>query len=108
MKQPLRSVNKSRNWWARQTLGIGAAFLWPMAHAVAAATNAPLSPTNIFAPNSTPAETILGLSKFVLEVTGAIFFVVFSLLVYAVVKFGKKKAGDDREPAQVYGSNQVE
>lgn len=68
----------------------------------------PLSPTNIFAPVSTPAQWILDLSLFVLEVTGAIFLVVFSLLLYAVVKFRKRKAADGREPAQVYGSSQLE
>jgi cytochrome c oxidase subunit II len=67
-----------------------------------------LSPTNIFAPASTPANTILGLSLFVLAVTGTIFIVVFSLLVYAVVKFRKRVDDDRREPPQVYGSNQVE
>jgi len=67
-----------------------------------------LSPTNIFAPASTPANTILGLSLFVLAVTAAIFVTVFSLLVYAVVKFRKRTDDDGREPPQVYGSNQVE
>ena len=67
-----------------------------------------LSPTNIFAPVSTPAQSIFDLSRFVLMVTGAIFVVVFSLLVYAVVKFRKRKTSDGREPAQVYGSTQVE
>jgi len=66
------------------------------------------SPTNIFAPDSTPAGSIFGLSMFVLAVTGAIFVVVGSLLVYCVVKFKKGKDDDGREPAQVYGSNQVE
>src|ERR1700683_2446740 len=67
-----------------------------------------LSPTNIFAPASTPAKSIFDLSIFVLLVTAAIFIVVFSLLAYAVVKFRKKSATDGREPAQVYGSTQVE
>jgi cytochrome c oxidase subunit II len=67
-----------------------------------------LSPTNIFAPVSTPADAILDLSRFVLEVTGAIFVVVFSLLAYAVVKFRKRSETDGREPAQVYGSSQLE
>src|SRR5438128_7231066 len=68
---------------------------------------APLfSPTNIFAPASTPAHSIFGLSLFVLAVTGAIFAIVFSLLVYAV-KFRKRNNDDGREPPQVYGSNQV-
>jgi hypothetical protein len=38
----------------------------------------PLSPTNIFAPVSTPAHAIHGLSLFVLGVTGVIFVVVFA------------------------------
>jgi cytochrome c oxidase subunit 2 len=67
-----------------------------------------LSPTNIFAPASTPADTIFGLSIFVLAVTAAIFVVVFSLLLYAVVRFRKRADDDGREPPQVYGSNQVE
>ena len=71
-------------------------------------TSQPLSPTNIFAPASTPAKSIFGLSVFVLAVTGAIFLVVFALLVYSVVKFRKRKNDDGREPPQVYGSNQVE
>ena len=66
------------------------------------------SPTNIFAPASTPAKSIFGLSLFVLAVTGAIFLVVFTLLLYSVVKFRKRKSDDGREPPQVYGSNQVE
>jgi cytochrome c oxidase subunit II len=68
----------------------------------------PLSPTNIFAPASSPAKSIFGLSLFVLAVTGAIFLTVFTLLLYSVVKFRKGKNDDGREPPQVYGSNQVE
>ncbi len=66
------------------------------------------SSTNIFAPISTPAQSIFDLSLFVLLVTAAVFVVVFSLLVYAVVKFRKRSSADDREPAQVYGSTQLE
>src|SRR5271165_4819412 len=65
-------------------------------------------PTNIFAPASTPAQSIFDLSLFVLEVTAAIFIVVFCLLAYAVVKFRKRRTTDGREPAQVYGSTQLE
>ena len=67
-----------------------------------------LSPTSIFAPDSTPADSIFSLSLFVLAVTAAIFVIVFSLLMYSVVKFRKRKNDDGREPPQVYGSNQVE
>jgi cytochrome c oxidase subunit 2 len=66
-----------------------------------------MSPTNIFAPASTPADAIAGLSVLVLGVTGAIFIVVCGLLIYTLVRF-RDAGGDGREPAQVYGSNQVE
>jgi cytochrome c oxidase subunit 2 len=65
-------------------------------------------PTNIFAPDSTPAHSIFRLSIFELEVEGAIFVVVFSLLAYAITKFRRRKNDDDSEPPQVYGSNQME
>jgi cytochrome c oxidase subunit II len=68
----------------------------------------PFSPTNIFAPASTPANSIYGLSLFVLAVTGSIFVVVFALLAYSVVRFRRRTNDDGREPPQVYGSNQVE
>jgi cytochrome c oxidase subunit 2 len=69
---------------------------------------AQVSPTNIFAPASTPADAIYKLSLFVLAITGAIFVVVFSLLAYAAIKFRSRKEDDGREPPQVYGSTQVE
>jgi cytochrome c oxidase subunit II len=76
--------------------------------AAAEPAHPPLSPTNIFAPMATPAQSIFDLSLFVLTVTGSIFIVVFSLLLYAVVKFRSRRTNDLREPAQVYGSNQLE
>jgi cytochrome c oxidase subunit 2 len=63
---------------------------------------------SIFRPHSTPAESIYHLSVFVLAITAVIFLVVFSLLAYAVVKFRSQAAGAEREPAQVYGSTQIE
>jgi len=76
--------------------------------AIAEPQRASISATSIFAPVSTPAHSILELSYLVLAVTAAIFIVVFSLLAYAVVKFRRRSANDQREPVQVYGSNQVE
>jgi len=64
--------------------------------------------TSIFQPRSTPAESIYHLSIFVLVITAAIFLVVFGLLTYVVVKFRSRATGADREPAQVYGSTQIE
>ena len=63
---------------------------------------------NIFKPESTPADWVLHLSAFVLSVTGVIFVVVFTLIVYCVVKFRRRKGDDGHEPPQVYGSNQME
>jgi cytochrome c oxidase subunit II len=64
--------------------------------------------TSIFAPESTPAKSIVNLSVFVLIITGIIFAVVCTLLVYSVSTFRAKSVNADREPAQVYGSNQIE
>jgi len=66
-----------------------------------------MSPTTIFAPASTPADAIAGLSMLVLGMTGVIFAVVSGLLVYTLVRF-RTTRHDGPEPAQVYGSNQVE
>src|SRR4029077_8560863 len=66
-----------------------------------------MSPTTIFAPASTPADAIAGLSMLVLGGTAAIFVVVAGLLVYTLLRF-RRTRNDGQEPAQVYGSNQVE
>jgi cytochrome c oxidase subunit 2 len=63
---------------------------------------------SIFKPHSTPAESIYHLSIFVLGITALIFLIVFSLLLYVVVKFRARAADGGREPAQVYGSTQIE
>ena len=65
------------------------------------------SPTNIFAPASTPAHSIHELYLFVLAVTGVIFLVVFGMLTYAAVKY-RSRPGDKGEPTQIYGSDQLE
>jgi cytochrome c oxidase subunit 2 len=63
---------------------------------------------SIFSPASTPADAIHHLSLFVLALCGAIFVVVSGLLLYSVVRFRIAANDDNREPAQIYGSNQVE
>src|SRR3984893_10407209 len=62
---------------------------------------------SIFKPESTPADSIYGLSLLVLAVTGAIFVIVFALIAYAVTKF-RRRSDYGPEPPQVYGSNQIE
>ncbi len=68
----------------------------------------PQATPNMFAPVSTPAESEYELSLFVLAISGAIFLVVGGLGAYAVVKYRQKGDDDNTEPAQVYGSTQIE
>jgi cytochrome c oxidase subunit II len=73
-----------------------------------AGSGSALSPTNIFDPAATPAYSTFGLSMLVLSVTLGIFLVVASLMLYAVIRFRQRPADSEREPAQIYGSNQIE
>jgi len=68
----------------------------------------PSSTPSIFNPDSTPAHDIHHLALFVMAICLAIFLVVFSLIVYAAVKYRKRSTDNGHEPPQIYGSNQVE
>ena len=63
---------------------------------------------NIFAPVSTPGHEIYQLSLFTLTITGAIFVCVAGLLLYVILRFRAGKHAPEQEPAQIYGSTQVE
>jgi cytochrome c oxidase subunit 2 len=65
-------------------------------------------PTDIFSPQGTPAHLIFGLSIFVLAITAAIFLATAGLILYVVVRFRQRATDVDYEPAQIYGSNQIE
>ena len=69
-----------------------------------------LSPTTIFSPAATPAHSIYTLSLLVFGVIGGIFLVVGGLLLYALLKYRLKPTDENatEEPAQIYGSNQIE
>jgi cytochrome c oxidase subunit 2 len=92
----------------RLTLLILVCLFWPVAKFFAQPATQSSRSTSIFSPASTPADSILGLSFFVLAITGVIFLIVATLLVYAAVKFRRRANDDGREPPQVYGSNQLE
>jgi cytochrome c oxidase subunit II len=93
------------SWPLRRILSVVALFLLFVSFAFAQGA----SPVpRIFKSESTPADSINRLSVFVLVITALIFAVVFSLMAYAVIKFRRRPTDDDREPAQVYGSNQME
>lgn len=64
-------------------------------------------PTTL-APASTPAHQIFDLSIFVVAITGGIFLVVGGLLAIALFRFRARKSDPTDEPAQIYGSTQIE
>ena len=63
---------------------------------------------SIFAPVSAPAFEIRDLSFFVLAITAAIFVIVAGFATYTLIRFGRRPTNPDVEPAQVYGSTQIE
>jgi len=75
--------------------------------AVAETAGVPSGP-HMFSPASTPAHWIYHLALFVVALCLGIFLIVFGLIAYSAIKYRKRPTDDDREPPQVYGSNQVE
>ncbi len=69
---------------------------------------ASIFPTNIFSVAATPAHAIRGLSFLALAITGTIFLIVGTLMAVAMVRFRNRPGRDQREPIQLYGSNQIE
>ncbi len=65
------------------------------------------TPTTIFSAVSTPAREVRELSLLVLAIAAAIFLTVGGLLLYALVKY-RGRPEEDTEPAQVFGSTQIE
>src|SRR5262245_7790836 len=63
---------------------------------------------SIFAPVSTPAFAIREVSFFVLAITAVIFVIVAGVTMYTLIRFGRRPASPEVEPAQVYGSTQIE
>ena len=102
----MRHMRRTAHSFAWKALPLATLVLWFISSATAEPASGGIS--NIFAPESTPAKSILDLSLFVLAITGIIFTVVFTLLVYSLTKFRARAANADREPAQVYGSTQIE
>lgn len=96
-----------RHWLLRTRKSALAVLLFASCVGLAFAEGPQRTPS-IFAPASTPAGQIQSLSWFVLEITGTIFVVVGGLLAYVVIRFRARDTDDNREPAQIYGSNQVE
>jgi cytochrome c oxidase subunit II len=95
--------------WSKIILGSGRVF-WAAMCCVPlfGGTAIAQSRTSIFAPAATPAHSIFDLSMLVLSVTLAIFLIVAGLLLYALIRYRHRPEDAHQEPAQVYGSNQIE
>ena len=67
-------------------------------------------PTSIFSPAGTPAHLVFGLSQLILSITLIIFVLVAGLLCFALIRYRHRPEDPQalREPAQIYGSNQIE
>jgi cytochrome c oxidase subunit 2 len=114
---PWRSVDRPRRcgFWAAVRALSRAAIVAPIALASSAigatgslSSQTPVSTPSIFAPVSTPAFAIRDISYFVLGICAVIFVVVAALLIYSIIRFRRRRGEDEREPPQVYGSNQIE
>ncbi len=74
----------------------------------ALAVDAVVHTSNIFDPVSAPADSVFRIAMLVLAITGAIFVIVGGLLAYSIIRYRRRRDDDGSEPAQVYGSDQIE
>jgi cytochrome c oxidase subunit 2 len=98
---PSRKLLQKARWCSRSFLTV---FLMLVSRSALAGN----SNTSIFSPAATPAKSIFTLSMFVLAITAVIFIVVATLLAVAVIRFRRRADDDGSEPAQIFGSNQIE
>jgi cytochrome c oxidase subunit 2 len=91
--------------WRSVLFGGAAACAWLLQSALA---QAPQKTPSTLAPASTPAHQIFDLSIFVVSITGGIFLVVGGLLAVTLFRFRARKSDPYAEPAQIYGSTQIE
>ena len=81
--------------------------LW-LAAAFSAAGQQVHSIGNIFRPLGDSADSVFRISVLTLSICATIFVVVGGLLTYAIIRFRSREGDHATEPAQVYGSNQIE
>lgn len=105
----MKATGKKANWGRLAGPAIGILLLLVEVFFVVCLCSAETRPgiPSIFKPESTPADSIYGLSLLVLAIAGFIFVFVAGLLAYSISKF-RRRANDSSEPPQVYGSIQIE
>ena len=101
-------IFKCIQWFRQNCSRLGTAALLALIPWKLIAAEAVSSPTTyIFSSKSTPAIQINHIASFVFCITGAIFVVVATLLVFVIVRY-RSRGEDEAEPPQVYGGNQLE
>lgn len=63
---------------------------------------------SLLAPVAQPAQALLDYGVLLVLVCGGIFILVMGALLVTVIRFRARPGDDDREPAQIYGSDQLE
>ena len=99
--QPVRSR-------ASAPSAFGPAFALSLLVPVTAQGEPEVTTPSIFDPSSTPASGIVDYSTLVLGICLAIFAVVTVLIAAVAIRFRRRPDDDEREPPQIYGSNQLE
>lgn len=68
-----------------------------------------IDPTpNIFKPHSGPADLLISNTWFVIALMGGILVIVGGTWLYTIFRFRQKRGEELSEPAQIYGSSQIE
>ena len=62
----------------------------------------------LFKPISEPAFAIMDFGLLIIWICAGIFFIVFGLLMYTIIRYRAKAGDESLEPAQIYGSEQLE
>ncbi len=104
MREPRPGYDSRAAKLWRRTLGCALA----VAFALALGSSAAADDLSIFHPASQPAASVRDLFHLVLGITGAIFLLVEALLIYAAIRYRRRPAAGESEPAQVYGSQPLE
>jgi len=86
----------------------GAALAIVLTPGIVSAADGEIRTPSIFDPSSTPATGVLEYSYLVLGICFAIFVLVMGLIAFTTIRYRHRRGDDDREPPQIYGSNQLE
>lgn len=105
MSEPRQGYDsRAASCWRRTSVcALAVAFALVLVRSAAAAED-----LSVFHPVSQPATSVRDLFYLILGITGAIFVLVEGMLIYAAIRYRRRPATVEPEPAQVYGSQPLE